>query len=336
MTTSMKAAVLEAVNAPLIIKDVEKPSVGVGEVLVQVKSAALNHRDVWIQKGQYAGLKFPAILGSDGAGIVAEVGSGVDVGLVGNEVIINPGLNWGDNPNAHSKEFKILGLPDDGTFAEFVKIPAEYVHQKPQHLTFHEAAAVPLGGLTGYRALFTRAQAKKGEKVLVTGVGGGVALCVLQFAVALGAEVWVTSGSDEKIAKAKALGARGGVNYKAEDWEKTLQAEAGLFDVVIDSAAGDGFKKLIELSVVGGRIAFFGGTRGAITNIIPGRVFWKQLSILGTTMGNPSEFAAMLKFIEDHNLTPIVDSVLPFTDAEQAMRRMDNAEQFGKLVLHVS
>jgi zinc-binding alcohol dehydrogenase/oxidoreductase len=328
----MKAIVLEGINQPLVLKDLPDLHPGAGEVVVSVKAAAFNHRDWWIQKGQYAGLKFPVTPGSDGAGIVLSVGEGVDKNWLNREVIINPGINWGNSPKAHSPAFKILGLPDNGTFAEQVLVPAENLYAKPAHLTLEEAAALPLAGLTGYRALFNRADYQPAENLLVTGVGGGVALIVLQMAVASGGKVWVTSGSEDKIEKARQLGATGGVNYKNEDWYKNLHAEGG-FDVIIDSAAGEGFAKLIEIVNPGGRIVFFGGTKGAIKEIIPGRVFWKQLSLLGTTMGSDAEFAAMLRFVEEKQIKPIIDKIFPLAEAEAALRRMDDARQFGKIIL---
>ena len=333
----MKAIVLESLYAPLQIREVPESEAGSGEALVKIKTAAFNHRDWWIQKGQYAGLKFPCILGSDGAGTVAAIGEGVHPDWLGQEVIINPGMNWGSNPNAHSKDFKILGLPDDGTFAEFVKVPASNLYRKPAHLSFEEAAALPLAGLTAYRALFTRAAYLPEEKLLITGIGGGVALITLQFAVAIGGTIFVTSGSAEKIEKARQLGATGGINYKNTEWFKELQQLAGGgFDVIVDSAAGEGFAKLIELSNVGGRLVFFGGTKGNIQEIIPGRAFWKQLSMLGTTMGNDAEFQAMLNFVAEKQIKPVIDRVFPMQEAEQALRRMDDARQFGKIILQIS
>lgn len=269
----MQALIFEGINLPVQLWEVPKPLPAAGEVLVQLKAAALNHRDVWIRKGQYAGIKFPAILGSDGSGIVAEVGEGVSDGLIGQEVIINPGMNWGDNPKTHAKEFKILGLPDSGTFAEYVAVSAANIVAKPAHLTWEQSAALPLAGLTAYRALFTRAAVQPGEKVLVTGVGGGVALFALQFAIAAGAKVYVTSGSDEKIRQAVQFGAIGGANYNQPDWEEQIKTQAGAFNVIIDSAAGDGFVKLIDLAELGGRIVFFGGTKGVINGIVPARFF---------------------------------------------------------------
>src|SRR5476651_731620 len=165
----MKAIVLEAADKPLTWKEVPKPTIGPGEALVKIKAAALNRRDYWITAGKYAGIKYPTILGSDGAGIVAEVGSDADNHWIGREVVINPGYGWGDNPNFQSDDFKILGLPDDGTFAEYVKVGAKQLHQKPAHLSWEQAASLPLAALTTYRALFVKANTKLGDKVLVTG-----------------------------------------------------------------------------------------------------------------------------------------------------------------------
>ena len=225
----MKALVLEAKDSPFVIKEVETPSLAKDEVLIKIKSASFNHRDLWIQKGMYAGLKYPCILGSDGSGIVDKVGEGVDTSLLNREVIINPGMNWGDNKRVQSKDFKILGLPDDGTFAEYVKVNQKYVYNKPKNLNFEEAAAIPLAGLTAYRALFSRADQQKSEKVLITGIGGGVALFAFQFALAFGAEVYVTSGNNEKIEKAIKMGAKDGINYKDENWAKGFKTG---FDVI--------------------------------------------------------------------------------------------------------
>jgi len=327
----MKAVILESKNAPFIIKDIDKPTINDDEVLVKIKSSAFNHRDIWIQKGMYAGLKYPCVLGSDGSGIVESIGKNVDKNLLNKEVIINPNINWGDNQKVQHKDFKILGLPDDGTFAEYVKVGSDKVIEKPTHLNFEEAAALPLAGLTAYRSLFTRANLQKGEKVLITGIGGGVALFAFQFALAYECEVYVTSGSNEKIQKALDLGAKGGANYNNENWEKEFNVS---FDVIIDSAGGDGFTKLIDLSSPGGRIVFFGGTKGSINKINPQKVFWKQLSILGSTMGSDKEFLDMVQFVKDNNIKPVVDKVFSFENVQEASERMDKSNQFGKIVLN--
>lgn len=332
----MQALVLDGINQPPQLREVPTPQPGPGEVLVQLRAAALNHRDVWIQHGQYAGLRFPIILGSDGAGVVAEVGEGAGQSLRGQAVLINPGMNWGSNPGAQAKEFTILGLPQDGTFAQYVCVPAQYVHAKPVHLSFEQAAALPLGGVTAYRSLFTRANLKSGERVLISGVGGGVALLALQMAVAVGAQVWVTSGSEEKIAKAVAMGAQGGISYKAGNWPASLVKQAGgAFDVIVDSAAGPGFNDLVDAAAPGGRIVFYGGTNGPVPNLAPAKIFWKQLSVLGSTMGTEQDFADMVRLFEQHQLVPVVDQVYPLAEGEHALRRMDEGQQFGKIVLRI-
>ncbi|GAB2795502.1 zinc-binding dehydrogenase [Rhabdobacter roseus] len=336
----MKAALLEQLHQPLRYTEVPTPTCGPGEVLVELKAAALNHRDVWIQKGLYPNIKTPLVLGSDGAGVVAQVGEGVADYWLGKKVVINPSHHWGDHPGYYGDDYKILGLPDQGTFAEYVKVEARYLAMKPSHLSFEQTATLPLAGLTAWRALMTRASFREGERVLVTGAGGGVALFAVQFALAAGAEVWVTSGSDEKIRKAVALGARGGVNYKVPTWYRDLLMKVrapkrGYFDVIIDGAGGAGFARLLDLAAPGGRICFYGGTAGNITDVVPAKAFFKQLTILGTTMGTEAEFEAMLRFVEDQELMPVVDELYPLQEAEHALRRMDAGEQFGKIVLTI-
>jgi NADPH:quinone reductase-like Zn-dependent oxidoreductase len=329
----MKAIVLEAADKPLTFKEVEKPALNPGEVLVKIKAAALNRRDYWITVGKYAGIKYPSILGSDGAGIVAEAGSAAEQQWIGKEVIINPSHDWGNHPEYQSKEFKILGLPENGTFAEYVKVRVQYLYPKPQHLNWEQAAALPLAGLTAYRALFTKGRIAKGDKVLIVGVGSGTGTIALQLALAAGCQVFVTSGTGEKIERAKQLGAAAGVNYKSQDWAEQLQHLAGGFDVIIDSALGDGFAKLLDICNPGARIVFFGGTAGNIPELNGRKIFWKQLQILGTTMGTADEFNAMTNFVNEHQIIPIIDEVFPLADAEKAIRIMENSTQFGKIVL---
>ncbi len=309
------------------------PQAAGGEAIVKVYAAALNHRDVWIQKGLYAGLKYPIVPGSDGAGVVVRGGS---EDWIGKEVIINPALHWGSSPTHQDQEtFQILGLPDDGTFAEYVKVPASSLVEKPAHLSFEEAAAIPLASLTAYRALFTRAQLKPKEKVLITGIGGGVALAALRMAVAVGARVYVSSSDEEKIAKAISLGARAGVNYKKGNWVETLQEQARGFDIIVDGAGGDGMGSLLNLASPGGRLVFYGSTRGNPSGLEVRRIFWKQLNVLGSTMGSPEDFSAMVAFVNKHALRPVVDKLFHLAEGEAAFRRMENAQQFGKIVLKV-
>lgn len=296
-----------------------------GYDIITLKAAALNHRDVWIQKGQYAGLRYPCIVGSDGAGETSD----------GRAVIINPSLDWGDNPRTQGKNFRILGLPDDGTFAEYIKIPTANIHAKPEHLSFEQAAALPLAGLTAYRALFSRCQVQSADTVLISGIGGGVALYAMQFALALGCAVWVSSSSEQKIEQAKALGAKGGFLYNTEGWSKTALTEMGGFDVVIDGAAGAGFSELVKACRPAARLCFYGGTAGILTGISPQVCFYKQLSIFGSTMGNPTEFEQMLALVNQHKIVPILDEVFEFENGQAAMVKMDKGAQFGKLVISI-
>lgn len=333
----MKAIVLHELGAAenLKLEEVPDPQPGAGEAIVRLKAAALNHRDVFIWQKLYPNIKLPAILGSDGAGVVASVGEGVDQSWIGREVVIEPGLEWGPSDEIQSKSYRILGMPEDGTYAEMIRIPAVNLHAKPAHLTFEEAAALPLGGLTAYRAVVTRAQVKAGETVLVTGIGGGVATFAAQIANSLGARVFVTSGSDEKLERAKALGAEGGANYKSADWGKTItELTGGGPNVVIDSAGGDALETAVKIIKPAGRIVFYGATTG-LAKIDLYRCFFKQLTLMGTTMGSPREFAAFLKLYGEAKLHPAIDQVFPLAEAAAAHRRMNEGGQFGKIVLKI-
>jgi NADPH:quinone reductase-like Zn-dependent oxidoreductase len=320
----LKALIINQLNTPPVFKERPEPTPKNNETLVQIRAAALNHRDLFITQGLYAGIRVPCTLGSDGAGEID-----------GRRVLIYPARDWGNSPIAQGKNFRVLGMPDEGTFAEVIAVPRALVYDIPKHLSWAQAAALPLAGLTAWRVLISRCKVRKREKVLVTGIGGGVALMCLQLAVAAGAEVFVTSGSDEKIAKAMALGAKNGVNYKQSGWEKTLKQEAGGFDVVIDSAGGDGFALFPSICNPGGRIGFYGGTLGKVNGLSLQPLFWKQISLHGSTMGSPREFKTMLAFVEKHEISPIVDSVFPLAQGQKAFERMEKGEQFGKIVLEV-
>ncbi len=328
----MRAIRIESVGK-VGVAEVPDPAPAAGEALVRLRAAALNHRDVWIKLGQYAGLRFPCIPGSDGAGVVDSVGPGADPSWVGREVVINPGFDWGPSAGAQGPGFTILGLPRDGTLADLAAVPVSQLSAKPAHLGWDEAAALPLAGLTGWRALFSRAGLRPGERVLVTGIGGGVALFALQFAVASGNEVWVTSSSDEKIGRAVALGAKGGFRYDRDGWPKDAAGSPGAFDVIIDGAGGPGFGALVDLAAPGGRIAVYGATRGNVPEVALRKVFWKQVSILGTTMGSPADWAAMLAFVGRHGLRPVISDVFPFERGAQAFDLMERGGQFGKIVV---
>ncbi|HEY3405689.1 MAG TPA: zinc-binding dehydrogenase [Ohtaekwangia sp.] len=331
----MKALLFKGKDYPFAIQEIKKPKPIKDQVLIRMDHAALNHRDLWLLKENANHFPDGIVLGSDGSGVIEDVGEDADLSLVGLEVVINPSLDWGSNPVVQGDKFRILGLPDHGTFSEYMVISKNYVFEKPEHLTLAESASVPLSGLTAYRALFSKGRLRAKEKVLITGIGGGAALWVLQFAVAYGAKVYVTSGSDEKLQKAIALGATAGFNYKDPEWAAKAQKETNGFDVIIDSAGGDQFNKLIELAVPGGRIVNFGRTAGNITDVSTRLLYWKQISIHGTTMGTRDEFLSMLDLLESRNVKPVIDQIFPFEKFDEAFKRMDSSNQFGKILLKI-
>ncbi|MEW6637005.1 MAG: zinc-binding dehydrogenase [Actinomycetota bacterium] len=336
----MKAMRLHEIGGPesLVYEDVPEPEPGPGEVVVRLHNAALNRRDAFVTRGMYPGAKaeaLPVILGSDGSGEVAARGDGADGPSEGTEVVINPALYWGDDPAKPGKEYRILGLPDDGTFAQFVKVPAENVFPKPSHLSHEEAAAVPLAGLTAYRALVTRGQVREGETVVIPGAGGGVATFLIQIASALGARVFVTSGSDEKIEQAKELGAEGGVNYNSEDWTKELRSMTGGADLSVDSVGGETFNALLSIAKPGSRIVSFGATAGPVPKLVLPRIFLRHITVLGTAMGTNEEFGAMLELYQERGLRPVINKTFPLEEAADALKYMEEGTGIGKIVLDI-
>ena len=335
----MKAIVLEEIGGPdnLEIKEVDTPSPGPGEVRVRLKNSALNRRDYWITIGRYPRTDLPCIAGSDGAGTVDAVGAGVDNGMIGDEVVVYPAREWGDSEAAFGPDFRVLGMPDQGTFAEYICCPATDVYARPAHLSWEQAAAVPLAGLTAWRAVVTQAEVKPGQTVLVTGAGSGVSTFAIQWASGLGAEVYVTSGSEEKIEKARAIGAAGGVSYRQEDYHKTLKKQAGGFNAIIDSAGGDDVNNLLSTLRPAGRFVFFGATLGIpSTGLEIPRLFFNQTRIQGTMMGSNAEFKAMLDFVGEKKIEPVVDRVLPMSEAVAAHKLLESFGQTGKVVLQNS
>ncbi len=332
----MRALRLDQPTGPagLRIAEVPVPEIRDDEALIRVRAAALNRRDLFITQGLYAGIRLPVTLGSDGAGEIGALGSVVAGLRAGDDVVIDPMLGWGEDPRvwdpAHSS---ILGMPRDGTFAQYVAVPLENVHRKPAGLSLEEAAAIPLAGSTAYRALFTRGAVRPGETVLITGVGGGVQSLVLLFAKHAGARAIVTSSSDQKLERARALGADLAINYATNpDWAKLLRSTSPV-DLVVDSSGGDSLRRAIDAVRPGGRIVVYGGTNGDATiKMFP--LFWKHVTILGTSMGSPRDFAAMLELFEN-GLHPVVDRVFELADAVAAFGRLDAKGQFGKIVLRV-
>lgn len=332
MNNKMKAMVVKGANQ-LSMREKAIPKTNPYEVIIKLKVVALNRRDLMVIRGQYPGTTFPIIPGSDGVGIVTEIGKNVDNIAIGDEVIINPGMNWGDNSNIKNSEFSILGMPMDGTYAEYVKVSAKNVHPKPKFLSWEAAAALPLAGLTAYRAIMTKGKVKMGETVLIPGAGSGVATYMIQYANTVGANVYVTSSKKDKIEKAMNLGAKAGVNYNDKDWEERLFKLTGGIDLTVDSIAGDMFKSLIQLGKTGSRIVSFGATRGPISNLMLPMMTVKEMSIIGSTMGSPQDFTDMLEFVESHHIRPVIHQVYPFEEIETAIDQLSVGNNFGKLVV---
>jgi NADPH:quinone reductase-like Zn-dependent oxidoreductase len=334
----MRACVLNQVQEPLQLVDVEEPELAAGEVLVELKAAALNRRDFWITQGKYPRIRTPVILGSDGAGVVSRIGPGLPehwADRMGQEVTIYPGLDWGNSEVVQGDQFTVLGMPRNGTLASHVSVPADCVYAKPAHLSWVEAAALPVAGVTAWRAVFTRGRLQRGEHVLVSGVGGGVATFALLFAVAAGARVCVTSSSADKIGRAVTLGAVAGYDYNRADWHEAVIAAHGPAGLIVDSAGGPGYANLISLAAPGGRIVNYGATAGPPERVDLFKVFWRQLRLIGSTMGSPREFRAMLDFVGRHKIRPVIDQVFSLDQVNQALERLRHSGQFGKVVLEL-
>jgi NADPH:quinone reductase-like Zn-dependent oxidoreductase len=336
----MKAVRLTELGGPekLHVEEIPDPKPGPGEICVKVRRAAFNRRDVFITQGLYPGIELPKTLGSDACGTVAELGPGAKGPGVGTRVVIDPTLNWGDDERVWLRQSQVLGMPRDGTFAEYVTVPAQNVHPAPATLSDDEAAAMPLGGLTAYRACFARGEMSKEDVVLIPGVGGGVQTFVLLYAKHCGAFAIVTSGSDAKLERAKAMGADVCINYKTSaNWSKDAReaSPGGGPSLIVDSVGGETFAKALDIARYGARAVVYGGTTGD-SKIRPFSIFWKQLDVRGSSMGSPDDFRRMLHLFERGALKPVVDEVVPMSDAAPAAQRVLANEQFGKVVLAIT
>jgi len=336
---------------PLDLKEVPKPTPKPNELLVKIHCAALNHRDLFLRQHLYPGIKFGVPLLADGSGRVVSCGSSASKSWEGKRVILTPGTGWKDDPDGPENKsgYMILGgtktLPN-GTLQEYICVPEDEVEEAPAHLSDAEAAALPLTGLTAWRATVVKCGEKNlgpGKNVLVTGIGGGVALMALAFAVGTGANVYVTSGSEEKLKKAMELGAKGGVIYKEQGWDKKLlgklPAERKLFDAVVDGAGGDSIEKSAKLLKQGGVISIYGMTVSPkMPFIMP--VVLKNIEVKGSTMGSRVEFKDMVKFINDRKTRPVVSRVVKGIEnldgINSLFEDMKNGSQFGKLVIEVA
>ncbi|MEM1406241.1 MAG: zinc-binding dehydrogenase [Bacteroidota bacterium] len=309
------------------------PKVVPGQVLIKIKAAGLNKRDQFIREEKYPGIVLGTTLGSDASGQVESVADKADEHWLGKEVIVNPNIGWGTDPAVQSSKYAILGMPTDGTLAEYIVVDSDRLSEKPEHLTFEEAAALPLGGLTAFRACFYHGKINTNLNVLISGFGGGVAQFAFQFARASKANVYVTSSNEEKIKKAIDAGAAGAFNYKDPEWHKNAWKTKGGFNVVIDSSGGDQINTFIKLMRPAGRIIFFGATNGLPSSLDLYRMFWNQIELQGSTMGNDEEFQAMVRFVDEHKIHPIVDSIRPFEEVISAFDNLAENKKTGKLIL---
>lgn len=343
----MRAVTIHGHGGPeeLRLEEVEKPTPGKGEVVVRLAAAALNHLDIWVLKGVPGlTLSFPHIMGSDGSGTVDQPGEAVDGIKKGDRVLINPGISCGEcefcgkGEESECRSFHLLGEHIDGTFAEYVAVPEKNLHVVPEHLSFEEAAGLPLVFLTAWRMLVSRAHLAAGEDLLVIGAGGGVAGAAIQLGLELGARVIATSGDPEKVEKASKMGAHHAFNHGEKDIVREVRqfTKGRGVDVCVDSVGEATWSKSIGSLVKGGRLVTCGATSGPLGETDIRRVFWNQLTILGSTMGSRSDVREMLRFVEERSMKPVIDTIFPLDHALEAHERMIRGEQFGKLVLRIS
>ena len=329
-------------NARLL--DVPDPEPGPGEIVVRLRAAALNRLDLWTATGTLdIEHDFPHILGADGAGEVESLGRGVSGPRPGARVLINPGISCGACEFCRAGEqslctrFRMLGEHLSGTLAEKVAVPEGNVFPSPAHLSDGEAAALGTTYITAYRMLFRRGRLLPGEWVLITGIGGGLALALLQLARPIAGRVFVTSSSQSKIDRAVDLGADAGVNYRDEDVGKAIRRltfKRGV-DLVVDSAAGESTSAALRSLRKGGRLVTAGATAGAKAEIDFRRVFWNQLEIVGSTMGSVRDVSDMIRAVAGSGLHPVVDRSFSLTDGVDALRYLDSGDRFGKVVVEI-
>ena len=318
------------------LAEIDDPLPGPGQAVVKIVTAAMNRRDpwVWTTPGY---CRLPVTLGSDGAGIVSVVGAGVIGVNPGDEVVINPTLNWDRGCEVPGPDFDILGAPIDGTFAEMVLVPASNLARRPARLSWEESGALPLGGLTAWRALFVCGHVSTGTRVLVTGASGGVSSFLVQLAAAAGAFVVVTTSSDEKAARARGLGASAAVLHNKADWPAAVvEAAGGPLDVVVDSFGGPTWSAALPLLRTGGTFVTFGDTGGPSAQVEVADLYWNWRSIVGTSMGSPEDFEAMLRDVEAAAWRPLVDSVFALGELALAAGRLAAPDRYGKVVIRVA
>ncbi|MBI2846877.1 MAG: zinc-binding dehydrogenase [Chloroflexi bacterium] len=340
----MKAVRMHGFGGPEVLKyeDAPKPTISHGDVLVRVKACALNHLDIWVRQGSRGQeLAMPHILGSDISGVVEAVAEGVADVQPGQEVIVSPGLSCGRCERCLAGEdnkcpsYNIIGTRADGGYAEYVKVPTVNIIPKPQNLSFEEVASVSLVFLTAWHMLVAKARVKAGEDVLVHAAGSGVGIAAIQIAKLFGAKVIATAGTEEKLTKARSLGADEAINYSATDFAEEVRKLVGRkgVDVVFDSVGADVFEKSLRVLGTGGRLVTCGVTAGASVNMDIRYLFSRQLTLFGSYMGSKGELLQLMPFFQSGKLKPVVHAVLPLKDAAKAHQLMMDRKNFGKIVL---
>lgn len=325
--------------------DITEPEITPGTVRVRLRAASLNRLDVFTLGGlPGVTIQPPWVMGADGAGVIDAVAPGVTSIQVGDHVVINPGLSDRTCEFCNAGEqslcvkFRLLGEHHPGTFADYIVVPQENVRHIPPEMSFDSAAAFTLATLTAWRMLVTRAKVGPGDEVLIWGIGGGVAQAAMRIAKARGARVWVTSGDDEKLAKARELGADEVLNHRTMSVGKEIRARTAKrgVSVIVDSVGQSTWSESLIALGRGGRLVTCGGTSGAMVQTDVRRLFWNQWSILGSTMGNDSEFDAVVTEFRAGRLTPVIDSAFDLADGRSAFERMQENRQFGKIVLRIT
>ncbi len=327
----MKAVRIHEDGGPEVLRyeDVEDPRPADGEVLVELRAAGLNHLDIWVRKGLPSVPK-PRILGADAAGVVAALGHGVDGFAVGDRVVVNPGI-------PHGKKITVIGEHTEGTYCELKALPAAQLYPLSDNVTFEEGAAFPLVFETAYRMLVTRAALREGEWVLVWGIGGGVALAAFEIARAMGAHTIVTSSSDAKLDRARELGADVVVNHADGDVVQAVKEATGGggADIVVETVGEATWERSLAAAGQEGRVVVCGATSGHSPPARLYRLWWKQLSVLGSTMGMPADFEGAYELVRSGKARVHVDSTYPLAEAARAHERLESGEQFGKVVLTI-
>ncbi|KAG5730804.1 hypothetical protein E4T56_gene6362 [Termitomyces sp. T112] len=341
LTIKRASAQNDPVYHDAVIEQKSIPELKKGEILVRIGAAAFNHRDVWIRKGQYPRIAFGSVFGADGAGTIVAAHEPNDP-LLNQRVFLTPSRGWEKHPEAPESDFGILGgvsYPPLGTFTEYAVVERDQVILTPGHLTDVQMAAWPLGAVTAWRATVVNGLVSSGQNVLITGIGGGVALIALQICIAKGASVYVTSGSDNKIQKAIALGAKGGVNYKDKEWPAQLGALLGKgkeLDVVIDSGGGEIMMQTSKILKHGGRVVCYGMTASPKITFTMREVL-KNLRLIGSTMGSHQDLIDATDFLAEHHIIPVISHIFEgLESAEQGFETMKKGEQFGKIVVKIA